>query len=327
MRCAERGIACVVTREPGGTPGAEAIRALLLDRRRGLEPARRGAAVRRRALRPRRTADPPGAVAGKWVICDRFVDSSRAYQGGAGGLSDADILDLHRVGSLGLLPDLTLLIEVPARSRRRSEPPRAMGMRRPDRRARRRLSRPRCRGFARLAEAEPRALPGSTASGMRERPMRKVMAALAPVYRWLAPWRMAPLIGHDEAWREWRAPSTSERMHHGWILAGPKGVGKGAFARAAAARAGRRTGRWRSRPPTAIPTSSCSSIRPRTRRKPRSATRASPIERKRNDHRSTRSARCSTGSTRARRWAAAAWSSSIRPTIWKRRGQRAAQEP
>ncbi|MDR2858672.1 MAG: AAA family ATPase [Novosphingobium sp.] len=42
------------------------------------------------------------------------------------------------------------------------------------------------------------------------------------------------LAGHDEAWREWRAAAASARMHHGWILAGPKGVGKGAFARAAA---------------------------------------------------------------------------------------------
>ena len=50
---------------------------------------------------------------GKWVVCDRFLDSSRAYQGGGGGLSDADILALHAIGSQGLLPDLTLLIEVP----------------------------------------------------------------------------------------------------------------------------------------------------------------------------------------------------------------------
>lgn len=42
------------------------------------------------------------------------------------------------------------------------------------------------------------------------------------------------LVGHDEAWREWRAAMDGARMHHGWILAGPKGLGKGAFARAAA---------------------------------------------------------------------------------------------
>lgn len=45
----------------------------------------------------------------------------------------------------------------------------------------------------------------------------------------------APLTGHDEAWREWRSAMASGRMHHAWILAGPQGVGKGLFARAAAA--------------------------------------------------------------------------------------------
>lgn len=54
----------------------------------------------------------PALSRGEWVICDRFVDSSRAYQGGGGGLSDAEVLDLHRIGSGGLLPDLTLLVEV-----------------------------------------------------------------------------------------------------------------------------------------------------------------------------------------------------------------------
>ena len=108
-----RGIACTVTREPGGTAGAEAIRALLLGTEGdGWNPraeallfaAARSDHVERLIL--------PALEGGRWVICDRFVDSSRAYQGGAGGLSDADVLTLHRVGSQGLLPDLTFLVEV-----------------------------------------------------------------------------------------------------------------------------------------------------------------------------------------------------------------------
>ena len=108
-----RGIACVVTREPGGTPGAEAIRGLLLGTDGdGWHPraeallfaAARSDHVERKII--------PALEAGQWVICDRFVDSSRAYQGGAGGLSDADVMALHQVGSHGLMPDLTLLIEV-----------------------------------------------------------------------------------------------------------------------------------------------------------------------------------------------------------------------
>ncbi len=108
-----RGIDCVVTREPGGTPGAEAIRALLLGTAgEGWHPraeallfaAARSDHVERLIL--------PVVASGKWIICDRFVDSSRAYQGGAGGIGDADVMELHRVGSRGLLPDLTLLVEV-----------------------------------------------------------------------------------------------------------------------------------------------------------------------------------------------------------------------
>ena len=108
-----KGLEVVTTREPGGTPGAEAIRALLL----GLDgegwharaeallfAAARSDHVERLIL--------PATERGAWVICDRFVDSSRAYQGGGGGLSDAEVMDLHRIGSKGLLPDLTLLIEV-----------------------------------------------------------------------------------------------------------------------------------------------------------------------------------------------------------------------
>ncbi len=46
------------------------------------------------------------------MLCDRFVDSSRAYQGGGGGITDADLLALHGVGSQGLLPDRTFLLTV-----------------------------------------------------------------------------------------------------------------------------------------------------------------------------------------------------------------------
>lgn len=118
---AARGIDVLVTREPGGTPGAEAIRGLLL----GLEgdgwhpraEALLFAAARsdhvERLIRP-------ALAEGKWVICDRFLDSSRAYQGGGGGLSDADVRELHRIGSEGLLPEVTLLVEVdPEESARR----------------------------------------------------------------------------------------------------------------------------------------------------------------------------------------------------------------
>jgi dTMP kinase len=114
-----RGINIVVTREPGGTPGAEAIRALLLD---GVEGDRgeswnpRAEALLFAAARSDHVHRliRPAIARGAWVICDRYLDSSRAYQGGGSGLSDAAITELHSISSEGLLPDLTLLVEVTA---------------------------------------------------------------------------------------------------------------------------------------------------------------------------------------------------------------------
>ena len=110
----ERGIVCVLTREPGGTSGAEAIRALLLH-----PPGEGWDAEAEALLFAAARADHvarlirPALVEGKWVICDRFVDSSRAYQGAAGALGDETVRTLHGVGSGGLLPDLTIVMTAP----------------------------------------------------------------------------------------------------------------------------------------------------------------------------------------------------------------------
>jgi dTMP kinase len=108
-----RGIPVVLTREPGGTPGAEAIRALLLDRT-APDWGSRAEALLFAAARADHVARliRPALAEGRWVICDRFIDSSRAYQGGEGGLPDDELLALHRIGSGGLLPDLTVLIDI-----------------------------------------------------------------------------------------------------------------------------------------------------------------------------------------------------------------------
>ncbi len=109
-----RGHDVVTTREPGGTAGAEDIRALLMrgddDKWSPRAEALLFAAARAdhvdRIIRP-------AIGRGAWVVCDRFVDSSRAYQGGHGELGDADILALHAIGSDGLLPDRTLVLALP----------------------------------------------------------------------------------------------------------------------------------------------------------------------------------------------------------------------
>lgn len=108
-----RGLCVITTREPGGTPGAEAIRSLLLA-----PPGEAGWTAQAEALlfaaaRADHVANliRPALARGEWVICDRFVDSSRAYQGTAGGLGDAAILALHAFGSDGLRPDRVILLE------------------------------------------------------------------------------------------------------------------------------------------------------------------------------------------------------------------------
>ena len=106
-----RGIEVVVTREPGGTPGAEAIRALLLTTDGAGWNARAEAllfAAARSDHVERLIA--PALARDAWVVCDRYLDSSRAYQGGGGRLTDADLLALHGIGSSGLLPHRTFLL-------------------------------------------------------------------------------------------------------------------------------------------------------------------------------------------------------------------------
>uniref|UniRef100_UPI0035941A14 dTMP kinase n=1 Tax=Blastomonas sp. TaxID=1909299 RepID=UPI0035941A14 len=111
---AGQGHEVIATREPGGTEGAEAIRSLLLDggadRWKPQSEALLFAAARAdhvdRLIRP-------ALADGTWVVSDRFVDSSRAYQGVAGELGDASIMALHDIGSAGLMPDCTILLELP----------------------------------------------------------------------------------------------------------------------------------------------------------------------------------------------------------------------
>jgi dTMP kinase len=104
----------VLTREPGGSPGAEAIRGLLLEGEEGRWGAGAEALLfaAARADHLEKTIKP-ALARGAWVVCDRFIDSSRAYQGVAGAVGDVDILALHRIGSAGLLPDRTLLLVMP----------------------------------------------------------------------------------------------------------------------------------------------------------------------------------------------------------------------
>ena len=108
-----RGLSVVVTREPGGSPGAEAIRSLLLEG----EETRwnpRAEALLFAAARSDHVEKTirPALNRGQWVLSDRFLDSSLAYQGEAGGLGIEAVRDLHRFGSLDFVPDRTLVLRL-----------------------------------------------------------------------------------------------------------------------------------------------------------------------------------------------------------------------
>jgi len=114
-RLAEQGIDAVLTREPGGTPRAEAIRALVLN-----PPGEKAFSVLAEALLMNAARSDhldnlirPALAAGKWVICDRFSDSTRVYQGVSGELSTETLLALERHVVGATRPDLTLVLDAP----------------------------------------------------------------------------------------------------------------------------------------------------------------------------------------------------------------------
>ena len=112
----KKGFSVVLTRDPGGSPIAEEIRGLLLDPRyKGLSPFAemllyetcRASLVREIIL--------PALQKGKIVLCDRFSDATRVYQGVAGGVPDALIRRIDQTVCQGLKPDVTFLLDVDSR--------------------------------------------------------------------------------------------------------------------------------------------------------------------------------------------------------------------
>lgn len=181
----QRGITVELTREPGGTPGAEAIRALLLH-----PPGEGWGAEAEALLFAAARADHvarrirPALEAGRWIICDRFVDSSRAYQGVAGGLGERAIVALHEIGSGGLRPDLTLLIEVDERTTaariagRDGDGTDAIGGRQAE------YHRDVAQAFRRIAEADPEGFALIDGNGDPQDVHQRIWRAIAPLLEW-----------------------------------------------------------------------------------------------------------------------------------------------
>ena len=110
-----RGKDVVVTREPGGTPLGESLRALLLEQPMHVDTETLLVFAARREHLARVIA--PALEAGRWVLCDRYTDATYAYQGGGHGVPAERIDELD--AWMGVVPDLTLVFDVPAEVARR----------------------------------------------------------------------------------------------------------------------------------------------------------------------------------------------------------------
>jgi dTMP kinase len=133
-RLDEAGLKAVTTREPGGSPRAEALRRVILSGAAAVfGPS--GEALLFTAARidhiDKKIA--PALAAGQWVICDRFADSTRAYQGGAGKLGAGLIDSLERVAIGETRPDLTLVLDMPIEKSLMRAAERREGAGKPDR--------------------------------------------------------------------------------------------------------------------------------------------------------------------------------------------------
>jgi dTMP kinase len=115
QRLRSMGVGLVLTREPGGSPGAEIIRHVLLSgAAKALGPD--AEAILFAAARDDHvsTTIEPALARGRWVVCDRFADSTKVYQGTLGRVDPHLIGGLHRVTVGKLKPDLTFILDVPA---------------------------------------------------------------------------------------------------------------------------------------------------------------------------------------------------------------------
>lgn len=109
----ELGYSIIRTREPGGTPISEEIRNVILDKKNTMMDARTEALLYAASRRQHLVEKVwPAIKEGKIVICDRFLDSSLAYQGGARGLGIDDVLNVNLFATENTWPDLTLLFDI-----------------------------------------------------------------------------------------------------------------------------------------------------------------------------------------------------------------------
>lgn len=170
----------VVTREPGGTPIAERIRHILLDpANKGMDP--KAEALLYAASRAQHVAEAirPALERGAVVLCDRYIDSSLAYQGGARGLGEDDVLSLSTWATDHLLPDVVVLLHLDPEvglARTQGDPDR---MEQEDLAFHRRVG----EAYLRLARAYPSRFTVVDASASVEAVQQQIRAAILPFVR------------------------------------------------------------------------------------------------------------------------------------------------
>ncbi len=175
----ERGIEILATREPGGSPGAEDIRRLLVEGEVGrwdpmtetlLHLAARRDHVTRTIL--------PALNSGTWVISDRFADSTLAYQGVGQGLGRERVADLSKIAIHEIVPDLTLILDLAVEAGLKRATGRRGGKHRYERMDRAFHERLR-QGFLEIAECEPERCAVIDASGSVKKTGRKILETVA----------------------------------------------------------------------------------------------------------------------------------------------------
>lgn len=112
-RLAATGHVVLVTREPGGTPLGERLRALVLDNGGAMRDATELLLMTASRVEHVARVIEPALARGDWVLCDRFLDASVAYQGGGRELGTAFVAELHARLGVTLAPDLTILLDMP----------------------------------------------------------------------------------------------------------------------------------------------------------------------------------------------------------------------
>src|SRR4051794_18401233 len=189
---ARRGIPHLVTHEPGGTPLGDALRAIFLDPRwgavDGVDELLLVFASRRQHLLE---VIEPALAAGRHVLCDRFTDSTRAYQGYGRGVPLPLIEEIDRLATGGRAPDRTLLFDLPAeqaRNRGHHARTRRGKTDRLDAEGLAFYERVR-HGFLEVAGREPERFRRIDSSGDSDGTQAQVRTVLEP---WLEPWMEAP---------------------------------------------------------------------------------------------------------------------------------------